>query len=166
MLNYSALTASPAVEGAFAYSEFTITATLIAGRAGPIQAGAGGVAVGRFGWVRPDGVAQNLRTSEEDVLGFVLPDYGPFVDWRRVFFDDVSQAWKIREGLAVTLVGAGNFWARFPNGARVGDPVYVNPLDGRAVSGYSPTAEPTPWFVASAARAMQLAIISTWSKKT
>lgn len=160
----SALTASP-VEGAFAYSEFTITASTIAGPNGSIQAGAGGVALGRFAWIRPDGVALNSRTSQDDVLGFVLPDYAPFVDWRRVFFDDAARAWKLRQGLPVTLVAAGNLWARFPNGARVGDQVYANPLDGRAVSGYSPTAEPTPWSVASAARANQLAIISTWSKK-
>lgn len=161
MFTYSALAASPAVEGAFAYSEYTITAS----RVQLVQAGPNGVAIGRFAWIRPDGVALNQRTSQDDVIGFVLPDYSPYVDWRRVFFDDVAKVWKIRQGLAVTLISAGNNWARFQNGARVGDRVYANPLDGSVISGNSPGSEPTQWFVASPARGGSLAIISTWSKK-
>jgi hypothetical protein len=150
------------VEGAFAYSEFTLAAS----RVQLAQAGAGGVVIGRFAWIRPDGIALNERASADDVLGFVLPDYAqPFVDWRRVFYDDVLQAWRIRQGLAVTLAAAGDYWARFPSGARIGDQVYSNLLDGSAISGNSVDGESSPWFVASAARAGQLAVISTWSKK-
>lgn len=158
------LSVSP-VEGGIAYSGFTTFATTVAGPNGSARAGEGGISVGRFGWIRPDGIALNERTSPEDILGFVLPEVGPGVDWRRVFYDDVSRTWRIRRGLNISLLSAGNVWARFSGGAYVGNQVFANLLDGSAISGQSVTGESTPWFVASPAAPGQLAIISTWSKK-
>lgn len=165
MSSYPALAASRAVEGGFVFSEFSISATTVAGPSGSARAGAGGIAIGRFVWIRPDGVALNQRTSPDDVLGYVLPEFGPGVDWRRVFYDEVSRTWRIRQGMNVSLLASGNVWARFAGGAYVGDQVYANVLDGSAISGQSVTGELTPWFVATAATPGQIAAISTWSKK-
>jgi hypothetical protein len=94
----------------------------------------------------------------------VLPELGPGVDWRRVFFDDLSKTWRIREGMNISLLAAGTVWARFKYGARPGQPVYANLLDGSLISGYSDAGELTRWVVSSAAGAGGLAIITTWSK--
>ena len=153
-----------AVEGAFASTIYSSFATLTAGPQGAIVAGEHGVAIGRFAWVRPDGVALNERTSPEDLLGFVLPELGPGVDWRRVFFDDVSCTWRIRQGMNVSLLTAGSVWGRFKYGALPGRSVYANLLDGSLISGYSDAGELTRWVVSSAAPAGGLAIITTWSK--
>ena len=153
------------IEGALVYSGLTIPATCIAGPNGAIQAGPQGTAIGRFAWVRPDGVALNQRTSPDDAIGIVLPEFGPGVDWRRVFYDDVSKTCRIRQGLNISILTAGNVLMRFPGGARPGNQVYANLLDGSAISGPSVSGEVTRWFVASAAPPGQLAIITTWSKK-
>jgi hypothetical protein len=153
-----------AVEGAFASAAYTSFSTLTAGPAGAIVAGLHGVAIGRFAWAQPDGIALNTRTTAEDLLGFVLPELGPGVDWRRVFFDDASKTWRIRQGMNISLLKNGTVWGRFRYGARPGSPVYANLLDGSLISGYSDAGELTPWVVSSAAGPGGLAIITTWSR--
>jgi hypothetical protein len=162
----SALAASQAVEGAFVFGAYNIAATLNTGPAAAARAGLHGVAMGRFAWVEVDGVALNARLSPEGMQGLVMFEFGPGVDWRRVFFDDVSQTWRIREGLSVSLLARGSVWARFPFGAIPAQPVYANILDGSAISGYSASGELTPWSVVTEAAAGELAIITTWNKRT
>lgn len=159
----SALAASPAVEGAFVFGAYNIMTTVCGGPAASLRAGLHGVAMGRFAWMAPTGICLNVRLSVADLLGLVLPQYGPGIDWRRVFYDDVTQTFRIREGLPVTLLAKGNVWARFKYGATIGDPVYASLIDGSAISGYSADDELTPWSVVSTARPGELAIISTWS---
>lgn len=158
-----ALAAVPAVEGAFVFGQYNIVATVNAGPAGSLRAGAGGASVGRFGWANELGIVLNARTTAADLLGVVLPQYGPGVDWRRVFYDEVTQTYRIREGMNMAMLSRGNVWVRFPAGAVPAQPVYANPLDGTAISGYSLVGELTPWSVVSAAGPGELAIISTWS---
>lgn len=164
LMLYPGALGGPAVEGAFASTAYTSFSTLPAGPAGAIRAGVGGVAIGRFAWAQPDGIARNARTTPDDLLGLVLPEYGPGVDWRRVFFDDASQTWRIREGINISMLKQGTVWGRFRYGARPRAAVYANLLDGSLISGYSDAGELTPWVVSSAAGAGGLAIITTWSK--
>jgi hypothetical protein len=93
----------------------------------------------------------------------VLPQFGPGVDWRQVFYDDVTLTFRIRYGLGLTMLARGNVWVRFPTGAVPGQQVYANPLDGTAISGYSVAGELTPWSVVTPAGPGDLAIISTRS---
>lgn len=159
----SALTASPAVEGAIVLGAYNIMATVTNGRPGGLVGGLNGTALGRFGWADANGVVLNQRTSPQDVLGFTLLQTGPQVDWRRVFYDDASQTWRVRRGLPVTMISRGNVWARFPNGAYAGQPVFANVLDGSALSGYSPDGELTPWSVLTDCPPGHIAVITTWS---
>lgn len=156
------------VEGAFYYAPGPYQqyrfGTLNAGPQGSIRAGAGGAIIGRFAWVSPDGVALNERTSDADLIGFVLPEVAPLIDWRRVFFDETLGVWRIRQGLNISLLADGAVWARFPFGAYAGQDVYANPLDGTPISGYSVGAELTRWKVNSNTAPGGLAIITTWSK--
>lgn len=163
MLGPSALAACPAVEGAFVFGQYNVMATVNAGPAGSLRAGIGGTSIGRFGWAGVDGVVMNVRLAAADLIGVVLPQFGPGVDWRRVFYDDASFTYKIREGMNMAMLARGNVWVRFPGGATPSQPVYANPLDGTAISGYSLAGELTPWSVASPAAPGELAIISTRS---
>lgn len=159
----SALAASPAVEGAFALGEYNIASSLVAGGLAPVRAGETGLAMGRFGWVDRNGIARNTRTDIDDRLGIVVPQLGLLTDWRRVFYSEIMQAWKVREGLPVTLLANGSVWAKFANGARVKQPVYAKLLDGSALSGPNAGAELTPWSVGCDCEPGGLAIITTWS---
>lgn len=160
---YSALAASPAVEGAVVCGTYNIMRTVAGGPPGSPRAGVGGAAIGRFGWMSTEGSVRSERTSPFDTQGLVLPFEIPFADWRAVYFDTVSNTWRIREGLALSMLLQGNVWVRFPYGAYVGQRVYANVLDGAPISGDTPDGELTPWSVVTNARAGELAIISTWS---
>lgn len=162
MQGSSALTA-PAVEGAFVFGAYNVAGTVNAGPAGSLRAGAHGASVGRFGWANEAGIVVNARASAADLIGIVIPQFGPGVDWRRVFYDEDSQSYKIREGMDMAMLARGNVWVRFPAGATPAQSVYANPLDGTAISGYSPDGELTRWSVVTPARPGGLAIISTWS---
>lgn len=118
-----------------------------------------GIAVARFGWANIDtGKALNARNSAADRLGWVFPVWGT---WQRVYVH-LGRRY-VRPGLPVTLFTRGDFWAMFPGGALVGQPVYADPLDGTPISGYDASAELTPWVVLTDCAPGRLAIISTWS---
>lgn len=145
------------LDGAFA-SDNPRTSLL----AGPLQWRASdpdGLAVARFGWAsKATGRAANIRTDATDLLGFVLPI---IATWQRVRVD--LGRFYIRPGLEVTLCSRGDFYARFPDGAQRGQPVYASTLDGSPISGYAADAELTQWSVVTSCGPGQLAIISTWS---
>lgn len=129
-----------------------MTAGPIALRAG----GAEGVEFGFFAWVDEDtGLVDNVRTSEGQRLGLVLPLVGSY---------QVPAVWGvIPPGYEVTLATRGDFFATFPNGATKGQQVFASTVDGSPISGETAGAQATPWYVVTDAPPGGLAIISTWS---
>lgn len=121
-----------------------------------------GLAVARFGWADVDtGYAANTRTKPAQLLGFVFPlanGYQAIRPHRGVRY--------IRPGVQVTLMQAGDFWAKFDAGASAGQQVHALLVDGRAISGEADGAEPTQWFVVTDTQPGGLAIISTTCKVT
>jgi len=135
--------------------------SVISGSEVGLRAGAGGVSIGRFGWASPDGSVLNARTRADDVLGMVVIQTG---DWRRVFWDDVSHTWKIREGLNLTMLsGAPGMWIKLPGGGAWGQRVYADPVDGTPVAGYAVGLEPSRWCVGHPIGPGGLSLITTWN---
>lgn len=157
----SALAAHTAVEGAFVLGAFNHFATVVGGPQASPRAGEHGVAIGRFAWMGVDGLTLNMRSSDADLQGVVITVANPGVDWRWVFYDDATRTYRIRQGLPCPMLSRGNVWVRFQYGARPGEQVYANILDGSAISGYSAGGELTPWVVVTHAAAGGLSIIST-----
>lgn len=131
----------------------------------------GGTIQGRFGWASAaDGLVTNTRRAASDQLGVVLPYQARSgadvigAGWSWQFFDAAVKAWRIRQGLPITLMPVGEFWLKFAGGAFTGEPVYASTVDGSAISGVSSDAELTPWLVCSNANAGDLAAVSTYAK--
>lgn len=113
-----------------------------------------------FGWANPStGRAANTRANDAELLGFVSPVPGY---WRWATAGGVV----IRPGYQATLFSAGDYWARFADGAEPGAFVYASLVDGAPIAGYTEPAdsELTPWTVIAGTEPGGLAIISTWSK--
>jgi hypothetical protein len=136
--------------------------------AGGFVAQAGGTIAGRFGWGNnASHQVANTRSSDHDQIGVVLPlasGYGAGVigfgrSWQ--FYDPLVRAFRIRQGINITLMTRGDFWLRFAGGAYTGMPVYASLVDGAALSGETDNAELTPWVVCSNAPPGCLAIVST-----
>lgn len=146
-------------EGAFASPN--PRASLLAGSFA-FRAGPDGLAVARFGWANPDtGETSNTRTVPGELLGWVLPVVNGAAAVR------ISRGVRyVRPGVGVTLMAGGDYWARFPAGANIGDRVYASLIDGAAISGEAADAEATPWYVVSNVEPGGLAIISTTSRVT
>lgn len=163
-----------AVEGAFA--SWNPRFQILAGP-GALVGEPDGMAIGRFGWADlTTGLAYSARQDATDVLGFV---YRPSLDnqywstygWRRTYFDPTRGAWISRGGFEVTMARRGDFWARFPGGAYVGQPVYATVADGTCVAfnrGTGPVTgyDQTPWTVVRECLPGELSIISSWSTFT
>jgi hypothetical protein len=139
--------------------------------AGAFVAPVGGTIQGRFGWGNTSThTVANTRVTASDQLGIVLPlrvQAGAMViggGWTWQFYDPAVRAFRIRQGLNVTLMAEGNFWLRFAGGAYAGEPVYASLVDGSAISGETSDAEPTPWTVCSNAGPGELAMVSTYAK--
>lgn len=136
---------------------------VVGGDAGTV-AGAGGVSIGRFGWAEPDGRVLNQRVSAQGRIGLVLAQMG---DWRRIFWDEVTRSWKIREGLNLTMLSAApGVWVRMPGGAPWGVRVYTSPLDGIPVAGDTGGLEITSWTVGRPCGPGGLSLITTWNPDT
>jgi hypothetical protein len=134
--------------------------TALAG-AGQFAAASGGCIQGRFGWGDPStGLASNVPTDGA-TLGVVVPRLGRFAT---VFYDCTVRAYRIRQGLPVTIATGGPFWLRFPGGAVAGNPCYADPVDGHAVSGNTAGAVLTQWTVTTNAGPGELAIVSSSAK--
>lgn len=147
MCNLNALPAYSAAEGVLVLGPNIITVSSVAPPSQGLTAGPNGTAVGRFGWYGDDGIVRNLRQNASDRRGVVVLDVPPTSDWRRIFFDEVTNTWRIREGLPLTLLQLGIVGVKFPLSAVQSEPVYANVLDGSAISGYSADGELTPWAV-------------------
>lgn len=121
-----------------------------------------GLAVARFGWADVGtGYAANTRTAAHQMLGFVFP-----LENGRTAIRTFRGQRYLRPGVQATLMGGGDFWARFANGALAGQQVYASLVDGAPISGQADDAEATPWFVVTDAAPGALAIISTTCKVT
>lgn len=136
--------------------------------AGGYVAQEGGTIAARFGWGNNAArTVANTRTGAQDQLGVVVPlasGYGAGVigfgrSWQ--FYDPLVRAFRIRQGLPVTLMAQGDFWLRFVGGAYTGSRVYASLVDGSAISGETDNAEQTPWLVCSNAPGGGLAMVST-----
>lgn len=136
--------------------------SVIAGGEAGLRAGPGGVAIGRFGWVSPAGVVLNARTSAQDIVGLVVIETG---DWRKVFWDELTQTWRIRAGLGLTMLShAPGMWVVLPGGGSWRERVYANPVDGTPVAGYADGLESTRWSVGKPNGPGGLSLLTTWNK--
>jgi hypothetical protein len=149
------------------------------GGAGSWAAGIGGVLQGRFGFgSAATGYVLNAQTAANDILGVVVPLRsvnganggviggpsslgGPIAALSWQFYDRTFRAWRIRQGIVVTLMPRGNFWLRFAAGAIYGQTVYASTADGSAISGAAAGAVQTPFAVVSNADPGCLARVSS-----
>ena len=148
---------APGVEGSFASTN--PHATYLAGE-GALVSGDTGLTVGRFAWV-VDGVASNAGTGAPS--GFVHRDGQASIT---VWLGEASML--IQPGREVTLMTAGDFWAKTSTAATRGQKIFTSLTTGQiqtgavgaTVDGYAET----DFFVGSAAEAGELVKITTWSK--
>lgn len=162
MYGSNALAVSPRGEGVpISGVYYDRASSLIAGGEASMRAGVGGVAIGRAGWCAPNGVVLNARTTSEDLIGMVVIEMG---DWRRVFWDSAARAWRIREGLNMTmLTGAQGLWVKLDSGGTYRARIYADPIDGRLVASYAVGLEATRWSVARPVGPGGLTLITTWN---
>jgi hypothetical protein len=165
VLALNALGAYPTPEGVPLEGYYYFRATsLVPPVAGGFAAGVGGAGIARFGWSDTDGRVTNARASGADTLGLVAYQSG---DWRRIYWDDATRSWRIREGMNLTLLAAApGVWVRIPGGAFPQARVYTSPLDGVPVAGYADGLEITPWVVARPIGPGGLSLITTWNPST
>ncbi|HCT6955202.1 hypothetical protein K1S64_10300 [Klebsiella pneumoniae] len=148
---------APGVEGAFAGTN--PHATYQAGE-GALVAGEDGLTVGRFAW-DVDGVASNAGSGVPS--GFVHRDGQASIT---VWLGQASML--IQPGREVTLMVAGDFWAKTSTAATRGQKVFASLTTGEVqvasagatVAGFIETA----FYAASDCDAGELVKISTWSK--
>ena len=129
-------------------------------------AGQPGVAHGIFGWVAPDGTTTNSYVPN-GILAFILPVLNAY-NWQRVYPSFPASSGEnisgfptdpytnnapfplhvIRPGNPVIPAVLGTFNSKFPNGAMVGQQVWVDPDTGLPYgSQESPTYLQTGWTV-------------------
>lgn len=119
---------APAVAGDFASTN--PFASVLAGP-GALVAPAGGLLVGNFFWVGPNG-----QTSQSYVAGYQIAFLGRNQQALIVNYLGVATE-LVPSGFMVTGFNAGDFWANFPAGATVGNNVYADPNDGTPLAGAS-----------------------------
>lgn len=147
---------APAVAGDFASTN--PNASMLAGE-GELIAGDAGVTVGVFAWADADGKVSNSKTTGGRI-GFVHREQQASITG---FLDEKGNT--ILKGQAMTLMTGGDFWARFPAGAVIGQSVFAKDTDGTLKSsGYSTETgyTLTKFRVASTAGAGELAKITSW----
>lgn len=132
------LTPAPAVAGDFASSNPRVT--VLAGPGG-LVAGVGGVTVGKFAWVAPDGVTvYSHGTKAVAPSGFVHREQQGLI---QQYLGEASM--NIPVGFPVILHNGGDFWA--VNGGAgaftVGDAVYANYADGTVAQSAATNATAT-----------------------
>ena len=132
------LTPAPAVAGDFASSN--PRATVLAGPGG-LVAGVGGVTVGKFAWVAPDGVTvYSHGTKAVAPSGFVHREQQGLI---QQYLGEASM--NVPVGFPVILHNEGDFWA--VNGGAgafaVGDAVYANYADGTVAQSAATNATAT-----------------------
>lgn len=147
---------SPAIAGDFASAN--PRASMLATE-GVLVAGSAGVTVGAFAWADANGVVTNAKATGR--VGFVHRDQQATITTWLAESGNTIQA-----GRNITLMVGGDFWAKFADGATIGQKVFSSDTDGTVkaatagatVAGYTETA----FKVASTAAAGELAQITTW----
>jgi hypothetical protein len=148
---------APAVEGDFASDN---PAASVDAGPGQFVAGVGGAIVGKFGWADANGNVTNAGTGVP--TGFIHRDL------QALNYNILTQStMTIPQGYPVTLMSAGDFWARTATAATLGQKVFASNTDGSiktdaagaTVSGYTETK----WFVAAPCAANELVKITTWN---
>jgi hypothetical protein len=119
---------APGVAGDFAS---TNPFASVLGGPGALVAPAGGLVVGNFAWVGPNGQVSQSYVSGYQV-GFLGRNQQGLITQ---FLEDATQV--VPEGFMVTLFDEGDFWAFFADGATVGQNVYADPNTGAPISSAS-----------------------------
>jgi len=163
MLGNYALGVLPRAEGVpVSGVHYNRASSVVSGGEAGLRAGPGGVSIGRFGWADPAGVVLNQRTSPADRIGLVVTQAG---DWRRVFWDDDTHTWKIRQGMNLTMIAAApGMWIYLRNGGMWRQRVYADPVDGSPFAGYAAGLELTNWSVGQPVGPGGLSLLTTWNK--
>jgi len=151
------ITPAPAVAGDFASAN--PNASVLAGP-GAFVAGAAGANVGLFGWADANGLVTNAGSGAP--TGFIHRDMQALiVTWL------AEASMNIPVGQPVTLMSAGDFWAKTLTVATVGQKVFASNTDGTVKTGAAGATiagyTETKWFVGSAAAANELVKITTWN---
>lgn len=116
---------APGVPGDFASTNPYST---VLGGEGALVAPAGGLKVGNFAWVGPNGqVSQSFIAGYQ--IGFLGRNMQALITQ---FLQEATQL--VPQGFMVTLFNGGDFWANFEAGAAVGDFVFADPNDGAPVA--------------------------------
>lgn len=132
------LTPAPAVAGDFASAN--PRAVVLAGPGG-LVAGVGGVTVGKFAWVKPDGVTvQSYGTAAKAPSGFVHREQQGLITQ---YLGEASM--NVPVGFPVTLHNKGDFWAinAGPGSLAVGDSIYANYANGDVAQAAAANASAT-----------------------
>jgi hypothetical protein len=117
---------APAVLGDFASTN--PFSSVLAGP-GALVAPAGGLQVGNFFWVGPQG-----QVSQSFVAGYQIAFLGR--NEQALITEFLGEASLIvPSGFMITGYDSGDFWANFPASATVGQNVYADPNDGTPLSG-------------------------------
>lgn len=112
---------APGVEGDFASTN--PFSTVLAGP-GSLVSPAGGVRVGRFVWVGPQGQVSASYISGYQI-GFLGRNEQALIT---EFLGEYTM--NVPQGFMITLFNGGDFWAKFPAGASPGGYVFADPNDG------------------------------------
>jgi hypothetical protein len=124
---------APAVAGDFASSN--PRASVLAGEGGLVS-GPGGVTVGRFAWILPDGkTVVNYGTAPAKPAGFVHREQQALIT---AFLGEASNV--IPEGMPVTLMSEGDFFAlnAGPSASTMEETIYASYSDGSVHMGAAP----------------------------
>ena len=78
---------------------------------------------------------ESTNNANGNVVGGPARFGGPWARWTWETWDKTNRAWRLRQGLMVTMMPNGNFYLKFAGGANYGDTVYASLVDGTAVSG-------------------------------
>lgn len=166
MFSSNAFTAPPRGEGVPILGPYNIAIqppwrSVLPPAGATLRCGAGGVSIGRYGWANEFGFVHNVRGADTDMSGVVVDQVA---DWRRVFWDDITRSWKIREGFEVTLLNyCRTITVRLIDGGSRFARVYANPIDGTLSTGYADGLEETPWTLIDPCGPGVLAYITTWN---
>lgn len=119
---------APGVKGDFASTN--PFASILAGP-GALVAPEGGLIVGNFAWVGPDG-----EVSQSFVAGYQVGFLGR--NEQALITEFLGEdTLVVPEGFMVVLFNEGDFWAEFPAGGTVGQSVFADPNDGTPLAGAS-----------------------------
>lgn len=144
---------APGVAGDFA-STNTNMVSVLAGP-GALVAPEGGLTVGNFFWVGPNG-----ETSQSYVAGWQVAFLGR--NMQALITEFLGEATMlVPKGFMVTGFSAGDFWANFPAGAAPGDYVFADPNDGTPLANSADSAPTLGTATASAGSTVTATLNST-----